>query len=227
MPATNIGGWIRTGVWALPVYGLLTFWATFTHEPDRHTQVEAYARYISTTDYLAQHLLGSILGAILAVFGAIALGAYLASGRSGRLALLAMVFSVAGHCLLLTIFGFSTIISPVIGGLYLAGQPGTMEVNEAVFGSAAFIFLVVPGLVLYLLGTILFGVAIWRSGALPKWAGVLYAPSGLLIAAGVQIGAAQTLGSTLVVVAGGWIALSVMGRPSSQLGGTEAQPRVR
>jgi hypothetical protein len=226
MPAANIGGWIRTGVWALPVYGLLTFWATFTHEPDRRTQVEAYARYISTTNYLAQHLLGSILGAILAVFGAIALGAYLASSRSGRLALLAMVLSVAGHCLVLTIFGFSTIISPVIGRLYLAGQPGTMEVNEAIFSSPAFVFLVVPGLLLYVLGTILFGVAIWRSGTVPKWAGVLYAPTGLLIAAGVQIGVAQTLGSALVVVAGGWIAWSVMRQPSSQLGG-EAQPRVR
>ena len=79
MPAANIGGWIRIGVWALPVYALLTFWATFTHEPHRHTEVEAYARYISTTTYLLQHLLGSILGVILAVFGAIALGAYLAS----------------------------------------------------------------------------------------------------------------------------------------------------
>ena len=77
-------------MWALPVYGLLTFWATFTHEPNRHTEVEAYARYISTTNYLAQHLLGSILGVILALFGVIALGAYLPSSRSGRLALLAM-----------------------------------------------------------------------------------------------------------------------------------------
>jgi hypothetical protein len=226
MPAANIGGWIRIGVWALPVYALLTFWATFTHEPNRHTEVEAYARYISTTTYLVQHLLGSILGVILAVFGALALGAYLASSRSGRLALLAMVLSVAGHCLVLTIFGFSTIISPVIGRLYLAGQPGTMEVNEAIFSSPAFVFLVVPGLLLYLLGTILFGVAIWRSGTLPRWAGVLYAPTGLLIAAGVQIGVAQTLGSALVVVAGGWIAWSVIGQPSSQLG-AEAQPRVR
>jgi hypothetical protein len=136
------------------------------------------------------------------------------------------LLSVAGHCLVLTIFGFSTIISPVIGRLYLAGQPGTMEVNEAIFSSPAFVFLVVPGLLLYLLGTILFGVAIWRSGTLPRWAGVLYAPTGLLIAAGVQIGVAQTLGSALVVVAGGWIAWSVMRQPSSQLG-AEAQPRVR
>ncbi len=138
-----------------------------------------------------------------------------------------MVLSVAGHCLVLTIFGFSTIISPVIGRLYLAGQPGTMEVNEAIFSSPAFIFLVVPGLLLYVVGTILFGVAIWRSGTLPKWAGVLYAPTGLLIAAGVQIGWAQTLGSTVLVVAGGWIAWSVLGRPAAETVGAAAQPRVR
>jgi hypothetical protein len=226
MPSANTGAWIRIGVWALPVYGLLTFWATFTHEPDRHNQVEAYARYVSSGTYLLQHLLGSILGTVLAVFGVVALGAYLANGRTGRLALLAMILSVAGNCLVLTIFGFSTIISPVIGQLYLEGQPGTMEVNEAIFSSTAFVFLVVPGLLFYLVGAILFGVAIWRSGTLPRWVGALYAPTGLLIALGVQIGVAQTLGSALMVAAGGWIAWSLMRGASSQLG-VEAQPRVQ
>jgi hypothetical protein len=226
MPLATAAPWIRIGVWALPVYALLTFLPTFTHEPDRQTQVEAYARYISTTNYLTQHLLGSILGTILAIFGVIALAAYLASTRVGHLALLAMVISVAGHCLILTIFGFSTIISPVIGRLYMEGQPGAMEVNEAIFSSPAFGFLVVPGLLFYVVGAILFGVAIWRSGTLPKGAGVLYAPTGLLIAAGVQIGAAQTLGSALLMVAGGWIAWSLMRQPSSQLG-AEAQPRLQ
>lgn len=226
MPAANISGWIRLGVWALPVYGVLTFWATLTHEPDRQNEVEAYARYISTTSYLAQHLLGSILGTILAIFGVIALAAYLANSRVGRLALWAMVLSVAGNCLTLTIFGFSTIVSPVIGQLYLDGQPGVMEVNEAILNSTVFFLLVIPGLLLYLMGAILLGVAVWRSGVLPKWAGALYAPTGLLIAAGVAIGESQTLGSALLVVAGGWIAWTVTREPSSQLGAT-AQPRVQ
>ena len=63
-----------------------------------------------------------------------------------------MVVSVAGNCPTLTIFGFSTIVSPVIGRLYLAGQPGAMEVNEAIFGSAAFALLAAPGLLLYSVG---------------------------------------------------------------------------
>ena len=226
MSTANTANWIRAGLLALPLYGLLTFWATFTHEPDRQNQVEAYARYISTSTYLAQHLLGSILGTILAIFGLIALAAYLANGRTGRLALLAMVLSVAGNCLILTIFGFSTIISPVIGRLYLEGQPGAMEVNEAIFTSPAFVFLVIPGLLFFLVGTILFGVAIWRSGTLPSWAGALFAPTGLLMAAGLQIGWSQTLGSALVVAAGGWIAWTAMRQPASRLR-AEAQPRVQ
>jgi hypothetical protein len=226
MSAANTASWIRTGLVALPIYGLLTFWATFTHEPDRQNQVEAYARYISTTGYLAQHLLGSILGTILAIFGVIALGSYLTNSRAGNLALWGMVLSVAGNCLVLTIFGFSTIISPVIGRLYLEGQPGAMEVNEAIFSSPAFVFLVVPGLLFFLVGSILLGVAIWRSGTLPRWAGVLFAPTGLLISAGVQIGWAQTLGSALMVAAGAWIAWTVVRKPANQLG-AGAQSRVQ
>ena len=150
-------------------------------------------------------------------------------GRNGfvpRLALSAMVVSVAGNCLILTIFGFSTHVSPVIGRLYLEGQPGAMEVNEAIFGTSSFAIVAALGLLLYLLGALLLGVAIWRSEVLPKWAGALYAPTGLLIASGVAIGAAQTVGSALLIVAGGWIAWSLMRQPSSQPG-AEAPPRVR
>jgi hypothetical protein len=69
-------------------------------------------------------------------------------------------------------------------------------------------------------------VAIWSSGTLPRWAGVLFAPTGLLIAMGVQIGWAQTLGSALMVAAGAWIAWSVLRQPASRLQ-AEAQPRVQ
>jgi hypothetical protein len=101
-----------------------------------------------------------------------------------------------------------------------------MEVNEAIFSTTALLILVGPGLVLYLVGAILLGVAVWRSGTLPKWAGALYTPSGLLIAAGVAIGELRPIGSALIVVAGVWIAWTVAREPSSQLG-AGAQPRVQ
>jgi hypothetical protein len=173
MSAPNTANWIRVGILALPLYGLLTFWGTFTHEPNRDTNIEAYAHYISSSTYLAQHLLGSILGTILAIFGVIALAAYLANGRAGRLALVAMVLSVAGNCLILTFFGVSTIVSPVIGQAYLEGQQGVVGVNEAIFSSALVPLISGPGLLLYLVSNILIGVAVWRSRTLPKWARAL------------------------------------------------------
>src|SRR5215211_8648266 len=81
MSESGAYAWIKVGVWALPIYGLLTLWGTLTHQPDPNADFGAYARYVSTTSYLVNHLIGSILGITLGIFGAIALGAYLANGR--------------------------------------------------------------------------------------------------------------------------------------------------
>jgi hypothetical protein len=216
-------GWIKAGVWALPVYGLLTLWATLTHQPDPTTDFEAYARYVTTSTYLAQHLVGSIFGTVLAILGAIALGAYLVAGRAGRLAPPAIVSSVSGHALIMAIFGMSTFATPAIGRAYLAGQQGVIDVNQDILGDPLVITALAGGL-LYSVGTILFGLAAWRSNTLPAWAGVLYAPTGFLISiVGLVIGEAQTLGSALIIVGGGWIELSVFRRPA-ELVDVQAQP---
>lgn len=227
MSAPNTTKWVGTGLLALPVYGLLTFVDTLTHQPDMTADFEAYARYISTTWFFVRHLVGSIGGTILAIFGTIALGAYLANGRTGRLALFAMVSSVAGHALILTIFGFSAFASPAIGEAYLAGQHQAVEINQAILGVPLMVTALLGGL-LYTVGTILFAVAIWRSETLPKWAGVLYAPTGLLISiVGLSVGQAQTLGTMLLIVGSGWIAWSVLRRPSAEVLEVGAQPRVQ
>jgi hypothetical protein len=213
MASPNVGTWVRVGLFALPLYGLLTLWTTFIHQPDPNTDFEAYARYVSTTNYLVDHLFGSILGVTLAIFGAVALGVYLSSRRS---ALIAMVTSVAGNALTLTLFGMSTFATPAVGRAYLEGQRNIIEVNQDILGTPVIVTALVGGL-LYSTGTILFGIAVWRSATLPKWAGVLYAPTGLLISImGLAIGEAQTLGSILIIIAGGWIAWTVMRRPSTE-----------
>jgi multisubunit Na+/H+ antiporter MnhC subunit len=196
-------------------------WTTFIHQPDPNTDFEAYARYVSTTNYLVDHLFGSILGVTLAIFGAVALGVYLSSRRS---ALTAMVLSVAGNALILTIFGMSTFATPAVGRAYLEGQQNVVELNQDILGLPLILTALMGGL-LYSTGTILFGIAVWRSVTLPKWAGVLYAPTGLLISIlGLIQGQAQTLGSLLLIIGGGWIAWSAMRRPSTEPVETAAQP---
>jgi hypothetical protein len=61
------------------------------------------------------HLFGSILGIIFAIFGVFALGAYLARSRAGRLGLVAMVMTVLGSALFLTVGGVSTFAAPEEG----------------------------------------------------------------------------------------------------------------
>ena len=223
MAAPNVGTWVRVGLLALPLYGVLTLWTTFIHQPDPNADFEVYARYVSATNYLVDHLFGSILGVMLAIFGAVALGVYLSSRRS---ALLGMVTSIAGNALTLTIFGMSTFATPAVGRAYLEGQRNIIEVNQDILGTPVIVTALVSGL-LYTVGTILFGVAVWRSTTLPKWAGVLYAPTGLLISIlGLAIGWTQTLGSILIIAGGGWIAWSVMRRPSTESTEAAPQPRV-
>ena len=58
------------------------------------------------------------------------------------------------------------------------------------------------------------GVALWRSGTLPRWTGVLYAVAVPLISiVGLVVGVAQPVGAALLIVSGAWIASRVWVRP--------------
>jgi hypothetical protein len=73
-------------------------------------------------------------------------------------------------------------------------------------------------LVLGFVGNVLLGLAIWRSGVLPRWtaaawtvAALLMYPFGLLVAATVTGSTPRTVlvGALLITASGGWIAWSV------------------
>src|SRR3712207_8550763 len=66
------------------------------------------------------------------------------------------------------------------------------------------------------------GVAVWRSGTLPRWAGALWAGANVLmylsLMYGQTIGPASTpftvpLGAVVLVISGAWMAWSVLRRP--------------
>src|ERR687898_605518 len=211
--------WIRLGLLALPIYGVLTFWSNLDPQPDPNTHYEAWSRYVTTDHYVLTHVFGSILGLILAIFGTLALGAYLTRSRAARLGLVAMVITVLGSALFLPGMGISTFSAPEEGQAYLAGIEGLTELptSSADIAFATTSLLVV---VLLLVGNVLLGVAVWRSGTLPKWAGALWAAAPVLMYVfgmvyAMTIGAASTpptvpAGAVLIVISGGWIAWSVM-----------------
>jgi hypothetical protein len=62
---------------------------------------------------------------------------------------------------------------------------------------------------------VLVGVALWRAGTLPRWAGVLYAVAVPLIAVvGLAVGVAQPVGAVLLIISGAGIASTVWTRPA-------------
>jgi hypothetical protein len=219
MSAPNITKWIGVGLLDRPLYGVLTFWSSLDPQPDPNTHYEAWSRFVTTNHYVLTHVFGSILGLILAIFGTFALGAYLAKSRTGRLGLVAMVLTVLGSALFLPGMGVSTFAAPEEGQAYLAGIEGLPELPDifadtgfADTGFAATSLLVVLPL---FVGNVLLGVAVWRSGVLPRWTGALWAggavfmyPLGLVYAA--TIGPASTpptvmVGALLIVIGGrGW-----------------------
>jgi hypothetical protein len=217
------------GLFALPLSGVLIAWSSLDPQPDQNKDPEAWARFVGSTYYLLTHVFGSVGSALLAIFGVFALGAYLANSRAGRLGLVAMVVTVVGQALSLVIGGVSAFALNAIGRAYLAGTKDVMKLQfssamSVLFG-LAILFLVV--------GNVLLGVAVWRSGTLPKWSGALWVASALMFyVLGAVLGMATTgsslltqpVGGLLMVIGGGWIALSALRRPSAGVVGAAAQP---
>jgi hypothetical protein len=179
------------------------------------------------------HLLYSILGLIFAIF---ALGAYLTRSSVGGMGLVAMVITVLGNALFLPLQGVSTFSAPEEGQAVLAGLEEFEELPP-IFANTVFGLTALLDIVLLLVGNVLLGVAVWRSGILPKWAGAIWAAAHVLMYLSLvyasTIGPASTpptvlVGAVLVVISGAWMAWSVLCRPSSARAvGAAVQPRVR
>jgi len=93
-------------------------------------------------------------------------------------------------------------------------------------------------IVLLFVGNVLLGIAVWRSGVLPRWAGALWAVAAVLmyplgiVYAVVILGVQSTprtvlVGALLLVIGGGWIALSALRRPSAETVGAKVRPTVQ
>ena len=238
MASTNTANWTRAGLVALPVAGALTLWSSLDPQPDPNVRYEAWSRFVVADHYVLTHVFGSILGLILAIFGTFALGAYLSSSRAGRMGMTAMVLTVFGSALFLPGMGVSAFAAPEEGQAYLAGIEGLPELPD-IFADTAFAATSLLVVLLVFVGNVLLGVAVWRSGVLPRWAGALWAvgavfmyPLGLVYAA--TIGPASTpptvlVGALLIVIGGAWMALSVLRRSSSTrtAAGVATQSRVQ
>jgi hypothetical protein len=215
MSDTPLLGWIRGALFALPVFGLLTAWATLKPQPDQVRDPEGWARFVGSSSYLVGHLVGTIGGTVFAIFGTFALGIFLASSRSPRLALTAMTLAVAAQALFLVPGAISAFATPAIGRAYLGGITEVMKLEfpPSMTGVLA------AGLLLAVIGNVLLGIAVWRSHTLPRWAGAMWlVGSFIFYALGAVLGmvttgasiATQPVGAILMAISGAWIAVAAL-----------------
>jgi hypothetical protein len=228
---TPADSWIRVGLFALPAYGLLIAYSTWKPQPDQVADPAAWARFVSDPSYLVGHVLGNVLGTALVIFGTFAVGAFLAASRAPRLGLWGMVLSITGYVLFTVPGVISTFATPAIGTAYLAGNREVMALEF----SPILTVITLLALLLAVIGNGLVSLAIWRSGSLPRWAGVIWAAATLIFyVLGFALGLATTgaslptqpIGAALMAIAGAWIAWAVSRQRVTQSISLTPQPSV-
>jgi hypothetical protein len=212
-PSSN---WVRIGILALPLSGVLTLVGLLSRydTPNARVDAEAAAQSASSSGFIVGQFVGNILGLTLLIFGILALTAYLANTYARGLALTAMVLSIAGIALILSALGVTTYALPVIGRAYLNGQEDAITIADAIFnapGREIFI----PIFLLYSAGFILFGIAIWRSGVLRKGSAIALGIHAPLFASFIrpQPTVGTVIGGLLFVLGGSMIASGVFRKP--------------
>lgn len=194
----------RRGIYALPVAGVLTAapWVFILGGPSVKTDPEGYARNLISSSHAASVYV-YLAGFVCLLFGLLALYGYLARTRASSWAALGLIVSVVAIALALPVFGIVGLADQVLGDVYLAGHK---DVSAAMLQMAGGTFSDrinnYFGVLIYvsLLGAIATAVAIWRSGTLPKWAGVVVAP-GIVLSMTFSPGLAW-VGSLCLVIGG-------------------------
>jgi hypothetical protein len=203
---------VRLGIWALPLSGLLVLVAVLGRygTPNPGVDPGLAVSLADSSSYFVTQLVGNVLGLTLLIFGVISLTAYLINTRVRGLALGAMVLSIVGITLLMGALGVTTYALPAIARAYENGQQDAPLIIEFIFGSPLreMFFAVI---LCYSAGFILFGIAVWRSGVLPKRAAVPIAIQAPLLGSFIRPEPNWTsiLGALMFVVGGSLIALSV------------------
>jgi hypothetical protein len=179
----RLQNWGRLALWAIPVYGALLAVSTITKQPDYQTDFPAYARYITTTQFLVSHLIASIAGAGFGLVGAAALFVLTdqVAPRQGRWGFGLWAFAQAG---LGSVFGVAAFFQPAIGRAFLDGSREiAVAINEDVYGGPLFLT-VGLSMLLFIMGGILLGIAASRPQSWPRWAGFTFAASITVFAIG-------------------------------------------
>jgi hypothetical protein len=163
---------IRRGAVALGLAGLLfalfPLLRPFGDDPSGGS--EAVAATLASDVWVGSHLVLAF-GFLLLNFGVMALYAHLSATGVERLAFASLIVTLMGATLLVGAASLEGVALNALGKLALRGEADVLAGMSAVRGGPAGV-LFLGGLLALAVGGVLFAIAIWRSAALPRWAGV-------------------------------------------------------
>lgn len=201
----------RLGVWALPVWAALLSVSTISEQPDWRTRPGDWSRFVTTPEFLASHLVASILGAAIGALGMVALGAVLARRGHPAAGLWTMVTGVVANVLVASGLGVAAFAQPAIGRSYLASHNAQvlLLIKTAANGTWLNVMTVTSGLLL-IASAVLAGVTVARTRSLPRAAGIGLAASMTLFALlqFLDTGPWQAITGALMTASTAWIAVA-------------------
>jgi hypothetical protein len=163
---------ILAGLTLLP-QGIMT--ANVPTAPEQNLEFAAGANSLSYRFSLA------LVGISMALFilGIFALYAHLSQTRQEKVAFAGLLVTVGFLALFLPIIGFAAFVVPAIGALVEQGHMEMIAVMDATFKEPFLPIQFFAG-ILWNIGNILLGIAIWRSGTLWRWGGLLFIIYGVI-----------------------------------------------
>jgi len=194
------------GLLTLPISGILALAALMIRGPigSPLDDIAAWSRFTTSAMYLSAQI-AMVVAYVLPFFGLCSLYVYLAGNdRIEGTAFIGMLTSLMGTALALPASGIFSFVAPVVGRSFLQNQVNIGQVFiDSVSGPGMMVGIV--SAILYTLGPVFLGVAVWRSNDLPKWAGAFFAVHGALLSFGFSFFPALILGWILFTISGGWI----------------------
>lgn len=169
---------VKIGALAFPLSGIVGAGAALVPGIGINPSVDP-ASFAQAANNVGLANLAGIASLVFLLFGFQALQSFLERNSTGKWAFPGMILSVIGIGFFLPFLGILAFAGPVAGRLYLNGQAQAVSIISEATGTSNPIALAFGGLsILFsVLGAILFSVAIWQSGKLPKWSALAYAIS--------------------------------------------------
>ena len=192
---------VRFGLVALALSGLMFVLGILMRGPVSLSDPGACCRAALPPAYISGWTI--ILFALVAdLYGFLGLYRYLTYQAESRTAFWALVLIVPGIGFLFPLASFFAVNAPAIAQLYQQGDQGVIAVVAATFTSPLGTAVQAVHTLAVIGGAILFAVATWRDGRLPKWTAVLLALSIALLAIPATF-LNELLGALLLLIGAG------------------------